>query len=85
MLPQKWLQIQILRNGKSSQECPVDTGLPQDSSFGPIFHLIINDLSHKSFCYQFFIVISTLYSKCGWTSDLQQQLELSPERKSEAL
>ena len=67
-------QLQVVLEGKSSQEYPVNVGVPQDSILGPaLFLLYFNDLPDKVICD---IVIyaddTTLYSKA---SDLWQQLE----------
>ena len=78
-------QLQIVLDGKSSQEYPVNVGVPQGSIFGPtLFLLYINDLPDDVICNNaIYADDTTLYSKCNQTSDLWQQLELASELESD--
>ena len=72
-------------DGKSSQEYSVNTGVPPGSIHRPtLFLLYINHLSDDVICN---IAIhaddTTLFSKCGQTSVLWQQLELASELESD--
>ena len=77
--------LQIVLDGKSSQEYPVNAGFPQGPILDPtLFLLYINDLPDDVICN---IAIcaddTTLYSKCDQASDLWQQLELASEIESD--
>ena len=75
----RWLRVVV--DGKSSQEYPVNTEVPQGSILGPtLFLLYINDLPDDVICdIAIYADDTTLYSKCDQTSDLWQQLELAFE------
>ena len=72
-------------DGKSSQEYPVNAGVPQGSILGlALFLLYINDLPDDVICnISFYVDDTTLYPKCNQASDLWQQLELASELESD--
>ena len=75
-LSNRWLQVVL--DGKSLQENPVKTGAP----LGSIFLLCNNEL--PGICnIAIYAKDTTVYFKCGQTSDLWQQLELASELESE--
>ena len=71
----------MVLDGKSSQEYPVNAGVPQGSIVGPTpFLLHINDLPDDVICdIAIYADDITLYSKCDQAPDLWKQLELASE------
>ena len=78
-------RLRVVLNRKSSQEYPVNAGVPQGFILGPtLFLLDINDLPDDAICnIAIYADDTTLYSKCNQASDLWQQLELASEIESE--
>ena len=82
-LSNRWLQVAL--DGKSSQEYPVNAGVPEGSIIGPtLFLLYINDLIDEVICnIAIYADDTTIYSKCEQASDLWQQLKLASELQSD--
>ena len=78
-------RLRVVLDGKSSQEYPVNAGVPQGSILGPtLFLLYINDLPDDVICdIAIYADDTTLYSRCDRASDLWQQLELASEFESD--
>ena len=77
-------RLQVVLNGKSSQEYPVNLGVPQGSILGPtLFPLYINDFPDDVISdIAIYADDTTRCSKWDEASDLWQQLELASELKS---
>ena len=84
-LSNRWLLVVL--DGKSSQEYPVNAGVPQGSILGPtlfLLYIYINDLPDDVICDIAIYANDTIhYSKCDQASDLWQQLELASELESD--
>ena len=78
-------KLQMVLDGKSSQEYPVNAEVPQGSILGPtLFLLYFNDLPDDVICNIAIYADDTiLYSKCDQASDLWQQLQLASELESD--
>ena len=78
-------QLRVVLDGKSSEEYPVDAGVPQGTILGPtLFQLCINDLLDDVICnIAIYADATTVYSKCDQASDLWQQLKLASELESD--
>ena len=78
-------QCRVVLDGKSSQEYPVNAGVPQGFIIGPtLFLLYINNLLDDVICnIAIYADETTLYSRCDQASDLWQQLELASELESD--
>ena len=75
----------MVLDGKSSQDYPVNAGIPQGSILGPApFLLYMNDLPDDVVCnIAIYTDDTSLYSKCDQASDHWQQLELDCELESD--
>ena len=75
----------MVLDGKSSQESPVNAGVPQGSILGPtLFLLYCNDLPDDAICdVAIYADDTTLYYKCNETSNKWQKLGLASELESD--
>ena len=79
------IQLEVVLDRKSSQEYPVNAGVPQGAILGPTLFLpYINDLPDDVICnIAIYADDTTLYSKCDRASDPWQQLELASKLESD--
>ena len=74
----------MVLDGKSSQEYPVNAGVPQGSILGPtLFLLYINDLPDVICNIGIYTDDTTFFFECDQSSALWQQLELASELESD--
>ena len=77
-------RLRVVLDGESSQEYPVNAGVPQGSILGPTLFLLYIDLPDDVISnIAIYADDSTFYSKCDQTSNLWQQLELASELESD--
>ena len=78
-------RLQVVLDGKSSQEYPTNAVLPQGSILGPTpFLLNIHDLPDDVICdISIYADDTTFYSQWDQASELWQQLELASELESD--
>ena len=79
------IEWKVVTSRKSSQEYPVNAGVPQGSLLGcNVFLLYFNELPGDIVCnIAIYVCDTTLYSKYDKASDLWQQLELASELESD--
>ena len=79
-------RLRVVLDGKSSQEHPVNPGVPQGSILDPtLFLLYINEFPDNVICnITAYIDDTTFYSKPDQASNLGQQLEMAAELRSDS-
>ena len=82
-LSNRWLRVVL--DGNSSQEYPVNAGVPQGSILGPpLFLRYINDFPDDTICnIPIYADHTALHSWCDQASDLVEQLEVASELESD--
>ena len=78
-------QLRVVLDGKSSQEYPVNAGIPQGFILGPTLFMLYTNNLPDVVIYNIAIYADDmiLYSKRDQASDLWQQLELASELESD--
>ena len=78
-------RLQVVLDVQSSQEYPVNAGVPRGSILSPTLSLLhINDLPDDVICdIAIYADDANLYSKCDQVSNLWKLLELAPELESD--
>ena len=77
----------MVLDGNSSQEYPINAGVPPGSILGPtLFLLYTDELSDDVICtIAIYADDTTLYSRCGGKFDLLQQLKLASKLESDLI